>query len=146
MYIFYTTTATTTSTAAQKTAPAAPTTVQPAPTTSIYPIWTDSGKKVLSDWISNFKKVPHFDEFVFDETNGATSGKQNLCYTITPNTNSSTPPLTFSLHDCEKKAQPVCTIQRKSVYPGQSLPKFPCLKPSGPNRKKRSWSQPEYGT
>ena len=110
---------------------------QTAPETAMFSIWTDSDKKSNGDWISRFKKVPTFDEFVLDETNGATSDKQSLCYTLTLNTNSSTPPLTLNSQDCGEKAQPVCVIQKKSVYPGQPIPKFPCVKTTRLNRKKR---------
>ena len=111
---------------------------QTAPTTSIYTIWTDSDKTSFEGWISKFKNVSRFDEFVLDKTNVAIASKKNLCYTITRNTNNSTAAFTFSVQDCGKKAQPVCMIQKQSVYPGQAIPKFPCVKSIGLNRKKRT--------
>ena len=101
-------------------------------------MWMDSDVKSDDDWISKLKNSPNFDKFVVDGTKGSSSGKPDWCYTITSNTNGSTPPLAFNSEDCDKKAFPICVIERKSVYPGQPIPKFPCVKTSKLSREKRS--------
>ena len=87
----------------------------------------DTNVESDDDWISKFRNAQNFDQLVRDATNGPTSGKQDLCYTIAENSSNPIQRLTFNSEDCFAMAFPVCLLERTNVYLGQPLPRFPCV-------------------
>ena len=90
-------------------------------------MWMDSNIEPADDWISKFRKVQNFDQFVIDTTNGSTSGRQDLCYTIAKTSDNPIQQLTFNSTDCFTMALPICLIERTNVNLGLPLPRFPCV-------------------
>ena len=87
----------------------------------------DSSIETADDWISKFRNVQSFDQSVIDATSGATSGKQDLCYTIAKTSDNTTKQLTFNSNDCFTMALPICFIERTNFNLGLPLPRFPCV-------------------
>ena len=88
----------------------------------------DSNIESGGDWISKFRNAQNFDQSVVDTT----SGKQDLCYTISETSDNPVQNLTFKSEDCFTMASPVCLIERTNGYLGLQLPRFPCVTPASP--------------